>query len=537
MNLCRCGCGEETSPGRDYRQGHYAKHVSNVTKAKGGRASSITTKKLMTEFGAHGTPMFAGISEADYLSTFQSLSSSLEVYEKMRRSDSTCQACLLVMELPILSTKFFVRPASNSSLDKEIAAFIEWNLFDGMTHTFGDFMRQALGKFWAGFSWFEKVFEPHGSMIKWRKFASRAQNTLDEWILDDTGGPEAAIQSAWRANSGSYETVSIPIEKLLVFVNRQEAGNLHGTSFFRAGYKNWLIKDNMYRLEAISMERSAVGIPVMVLPRNASADDKAQAKEIVTTLRRDEKAGVTIPENWQLYLLGGGSPSNSGSVRGSSRGGSSLSSYQATIQHHDLMLTKSILAQFINLPGSAYGSYALSADQSTLLLQMLNYEASQTCKSIDRYAIEQLVRLNWPKVEKFPSLDHSPIGSRNIKILASAWNSLSRAGLLTPSPETERYIRETIGFPMLEAGAIIPDSDDGSDTDSDNNSDGEDSSNSESDSESASDGGDGVDNNDKDSTSDSTSDSSKSKNKSQNKSQNKSRRQRSSRVADKNSKE
>ena len=127
MNLCRCGCGEETSPGRDYRQGHYAKHVSNVTKAKGGRASSITTKKLMTEFGAHGTPMFAGISEADYLSTFQSLSSSLEVYEKMRRSDSTCQACLLVMELPILSTKFFVRPASNSSLDKEIAAFIEWN--------------------------------------------------------------------------------------------------------------------------------------------------------------------------------------------------------------------------------------------------------------------------------------------------------------------------------------------------------------------------------------------------------------------------
>ena len=443
MGLCRCGCGQEAPPGKQYIQGHWLKAVA---KNRGG----LTRRELYEEFGAHGTPLTAGVSQADYLDKFQSLSSALEIYEKMRRSDATVQACLLVMELPILSTRFFVRPASDSAEDKEVAAFVQWNLFEGMTITFPDFLRQALGKFWAGFSWFEKVFEPYGNYVKWRKFAPRLQRTLSKWELDETGGPKVAWQVAWRPDEKSYEPIPIPIEKLLVFVNRQEAGNLHGTSVLRAAFKHWLIKDKLYRLEAIALERSAVGVPVMILPRNASEADRKKAKDIVTSLRRDEKAGVTIPENWTLYLLGGPTPSRRGSVRGVTRGGASLTSYQATIQHHDLMIAKSVLAQFINLPGAAYGSYALSADQSTLLLQALNYEAGAICEVINRYAIRQLCELNWPHLKRFPKLVHRPISPRNLRLLATAWSMLTKAGLLTPSPETERYIRETIGFPPLE---------------------------------------------------------------------------------------
>jgi len=447
LSLCRCGCGQEAPPGRDFIHGHWARYASRIAKENETR---ISRRALITEYGAHGTPIFPGVSEADYLAKFQNLSTALEEYEKMRRSDATCQACLLVLELPILSTRFFVRPASDSAEDKEVAAFVQWNLFEGMSITFPEFLRQALGKFWAGFSWFEKVFEPYGSLLKLKKLAPRAPNTLSEWVLDDTGGPKAAVQVAWRPDSKSYQRVEIPIQKLLVFINRKEAGNLHGTSLFRAAYKHFFIKDRLYRLEAIALERSAVGVPVMVLPRNASADDKATAKDIVTTLRRDEKAGVVIPETWSLYLLGGPTPTRRGSTRGITRGGAALSSYQATIQHHDLMIAKSILAQFINLPGAAYGSYALSADQSTLLLQLLNYEADEVCSYINRYCIEQLCKLNWPHLKRFPKLTHSPISSRNLRVLAQAWSLLTKSGLLSPSPETERFIRETIGFPELE---------------------------------------------------------------------------------------
>jgi len=225
MSLCACGCGAEAPQGCQFVQGHYAKYASNVVKEN---QTKISRREAYSEFGAHGTPIFAGISEADYLPKFQQLSTALETYEQMRRSDATCQACLLVMELPILSARFFVRSASNSPQDKEVANYVEWNLFRGMSHTFSSFLREALGKFWAGFSWFEKVFEPYGSMVKLRKIASRAQATLDHWELDDTGGPVAAVQSAWRTDRKSYQPVTIPIQKLVVFIHRKEAGDLSG---------------------------------------------------------------------------------------------------------------------------------------------------------------------------------------------------------------------------------------------------------------------------------------------------------------------
>jgi len=239
--LCACGCGGEASPGKNYIQGHYAKHASRIAKGEieKGDQVKVSRKDYFTEFGAHGTPILSGISQADYLAKFQTLSTALETYEQMRRSDATCQACLLVMELPICSTKFFIRPASSSPQDKEIADFVEWNLFRGMTHTFSSFLREALGKFWAGFSWFEKVFEPYGSKVKLRKLASRAQATLDHWELDDTGGPSVAWQSAWRPDDKSYQPVPIPIQKLVVFIHRKEAGDLQGTSVFRPAYKHF----------------------------------------------------------------------------------------------------------------------------------------------------------------------------------------------------------------------------------------------------------------------------------------------------------
>jgi len=452
MALCKCGCGAEAPPGKEYLHGHWLKRQTNLNKqeAEVSNLGEETKRPIWGEFGAHGTPIFAGLVSEDYLAKFQSLSSALEIYDQMRRSDATVQSILLVWELPILSTKFFVRPASDSLEDKEAAAYIEWNLFHGMTHTFPEFLRMALGKFWAGFSWFEKVFEEDGPRVKWRKLAVRLQNTLSKWELDETGGPKGAWQQAWRPDEICYTPVYIPIEKLLLFINRKEGGNLQGMSCLRAAYKHWLIKDKLYRLEAISLERDAVGIPVMRLPRRATAAEKAQAKDIVTSLRRDEKAGVTIPDDWNLFLLGGGGGQARGTTRGAGRGGGQAN-FRATIDHHDLMIAKSMLAQFLNLPGATYGSYALSTDQSTLLLQALNYEADYFCHICSRHAFQQLCHWNWPKLKNYPLLDHHPISPKNIRIAAQAWALLSRAGLMTPSPETEKFVRETLGFPPLEA--------------------------------------------------------------------------------------
>jgi len=421
MKQCACGCGTEIPENRTYAHGNYLKRVP---KQRG----------LWTELGVHGTTIFSGVIYEDYNRLFRDFKNALKIYDEMRRSDGTVQALLLTLELPILSSKFIVKPGEGQ-LAEEIAKFVEWNLFEGMTITFKEFLRQALSFLWAGFSVFEKVFERDGDRIKWKKFAVRLQSTIERFEFDEAGGPRGIWQSGTRPD-GTMFRVFIPIEKLLIFTCRKEGSALTGLSLLRSAYKHWYFKDRLYRLWAIALERDAVGIPVMSLPPRSTADDKSKAKEIVTSLRLDEKAGVTIPNTWSLDLL---------STRGRARFG-----FRECIEHHDLMIVKSVLAQFLNLAAGRYGSYALSADQSALLLQALNYIADYFCETINRYAIQQLVDLNWPEVQFYPKLVHHPISPRNIREIAYAWQLLARVGLLTPSPETEAFIRDFLGLPKQE---------------------------------------------------------------------------------------
>jgi hypothetical protein len=45
--------------------------------------------------------------------------------------------------------------------------------------------------------------------VGWRKFAIRAQSSLDKWDFDDDGGLRGFVQRA----APKYEEVTIPIEK------------------------------------------------------------------------------------------------------------------------------------------------------------------------------------------------------------------------------------------------------------------------------------------------------------------------------------
>jgi len=421
-NLCLCGCGEPVNRGRKFKRGH---HLRVLQKER------LVVEELFREYGAHGTPIFQGVLLEDCNRKFRDLRKALEIYEEMRRSDGTVAALLMTLELPILSVRYLVKPGKGPEAE-QIRDFVEWNLFRGMTITFKDFLRQALGMFWAGFSVFEKVFTFQDGYIKWKKFAVRLQKTVEKWEFDEEGGVQGLWQSFVSPTTGTIKRVYIPIEKLLIFTHRREGSNVQGQSVLRPAYKHWYFKDRVYRLWAISLERCAVGIPVMKLPPRSSSEDKKIAKAIVTSLRKDEKAGVTLPNTWELELLG---------MRGREM------DFIQCIQHHDLMIVKSALAQFLNLPQGKYGSYALSADQSTLLLQSLNYTADYICDVINNYAIPQLVDLNWDGIQHYPHLQHHPISPRNVREVARAWALLTKAGLLQPSPETENFIRDFLGLP------------------------------------------------------------------------------------------
>ena len=144
-----------------------------------------TRKSTRGELGGTGRSFSArfeySLATDEYLNTLK-WPYDISIYNKMERSDAQIKATLLMMELPLRSTNWFIKPADNSSQAKKNADFVEENLFTGpplgMSLHFEDFIKEACSMFTYGHAVFEKVFEAKKGWLKWKKFAPRPQSTI-----------------------------------------------------------------------------------------------------------------------------------------------------------------------------------------------------------------------------------------------------------------------------------------------------------------------------------------------------------------------
>jgi len=433
MTKCLCGCGQEVSHDATWRQGHHKRGEGGYILAE--RVRGVQPHEL----GTTGTSIYSGMFQSDINSDFNNRDVRLDRYEKMEKTDSACRALFLVITLPIRSVKWWVEPASESAEDKKIAESVQWNLTDGMTASFDDFLSEALTCVSRGFSVFEKVYEladadEFSGKIKWRKFAFRSQRTIEKWKLDKTGGLEG-VRQVFREGDFKVDT-EIPVEKLLVFSYQREGSNYEGDALFRACWRDYFYKDSLQRIEAIGLERFWVGLPYITLPAKATSADKDKAFEIVTEIRGDEAAGMVLPEGWEFNI-----------ERVATEGGA----MNDVILRYARNIFLTGLAHFMSLGQGDSGSWALSRDQSALFLFALNAIADTTFGEImNKHAIPQLVRMNWPNVKKFPKLRHDDLDQIDMTGFVANLKGLVEAGFLTsPDDVIERQIREMFGLPEL----------------------------------------------------------------------------------------
>lgn len=399
------------------------------------RTAAETTDKRVTkkglEIGDTGTKIFDGIITEEYNTKLQDIK-GVRVFDEMRKSDGTVQAAVKACTLPIRSARWFVEAASEDQADKDIAEFVEHCFFDYMSITFNDLMRHATLSLPLGVMAFEKVFETRdcdGQMrIVWAKLAPRLPQSVQKWAI---AGGELGITQ--RTSDG--DPVEIPIEKLVVIVNEQEGSNWWGTSILRAAYKHWFIKNTIYKIDAIAHERQGLGVPYVKLPEQYSATDQARAEEILKNIRANHQAFIIEPFGYEIgfkdmMAKGTRDPSSS-------------------IAHHNREIMKSVLAQFIELGASegGSGSRAVSQDHSDLFMQSLITTARGIADGFNKYAIPQLVDLNFDNVDDYPKLNFAGIDEADAKGLADTYKVLIDAGALKPSDQDEQYLRELLKLP------------------------------------------------------------------------------------------
>ena len=372
----------------------------------------------------------------EYVEKLEDLDARIKAYTIIRKSDSQVGGLLRVIKLPIREVEWEVKDGK-----EEIRKFVEDNIKSDLHGSWDDFIRLALTMLDFGFCVFEKVFmyDRGTQKYKWKKFVYLPQPTIKEIVGEQDGGLKKITQySATDTELGEalQETIDIGSDYLLVFTNEKE-GDWYGTSLFRNIYGNAQIKDVLMKIDAIKHDRFGVGIPWMRLKQGYKKEDLALAEGTMKRMRAHEYSYMLIPpgaEDPQLLMMTG----NDGTA------------VLKSIQYHDEQMSKSLLAQFLDLGTSQSGNRALGESFINLFLMSLNGITKQIEETFNQYAIKQLVDINFGLQKEYPRLEAGQITLNKIMDFAESLEKLTNAKWLKPMAKDQNQIRNELGLTPLD---------------------------------------------------------------------------------------
>tara|TARA_Y100001938_G_scaffold150907_1_gene244305 strand:+ start:964 stop:2316 length:1353 start_codon:yes stop_codon:yes gene_type:complete len=390
---------------------------------------------------------------------------AIRAYKEMRDNDAIIGAILYAIKSLVRQVPWAVEENHSGHPQAERAAeFLRECAFDDMSLTWEDLISEIMSMLVFGFSAFEIVYKVRrgpdsrspkyrsnysDGLIGWRKIATRSQDSITEWVLDEDGGIRGFYQNA----SPNYQTVFIPIEKALLFRTEVNKNNPEGRSLLRNAYRSYFFLKRIQELEAIGIERELAGLPVLQVPPeimmpNAKAEQKTlrnNLETLIQQIRRDEREGVLMPSEvdsdnrptgFKLSLL--------------STGGRRQIDTNETIKRYESRIAMSVLAEFILLGTDSHGSFALASSKTDLFASALGGMLDSIEAVMNRFAVARLMKLNpvFPR-EAWPRFKHGDIEKAPLDEVGSFIQRIAGANLITPDAAVEERLREMAGLPQI----------------------------------------------------------------------------------------
>lgn len=383
---------------------------------------------------------------------------NIEVYDRMRRQDAQVVSVIRAMTLPIRRTVWRIDPnGAREEVVQQVADDLGLDIVGAAPRpvvrtrdrfSWPEHLRMSLLMLPFGHSFFEQVYRiDENGRARLRKLAWRPPRTISKVDVAADGGLVAIEQ---YPNKGSGKPPRVKVDHLVMYVNDREGGNWLGQSLLRPAYKYWLLKDRLLRVQAQTVDRNGMGVPVYEasqIPDNVSPEDRTKRASdevnagltLAKGLRSGDNAGASIPNGAKLTLKG---------VEGD------LPDADKPIRYYDEQIARAVLAHFLNL-GTETGSWALGstfADFFTLSLQTV---AMQIADVATQHIIEDLVDLNWGPDEAAPRLVFDEIGSRH-PATAEAIKSLVDCGAIVMDDDLEAYLRNQYNLPAAATDSARP---------------------------------------------------------------------------------
>ncbi|GAA3721732.1 hypothetical protein GCM10022224_103970 [Nonomuraea antimicrobica] len=297
--------------------------------------------------------------------------------------------------------------------------------------SWAEHIRLALLSLVFGHMVFERRYEIRRGQARLVALGERMPHTIADIEL----APDGTIRSASQDIAGGGRP--IPAHRLAWYVHAREGANWAGRSVMRASYGPWLLKHELWRINATSIRRFGMGIPAVEAPPGATAGQIAEAQKLASAMRAGDQAGIGLPPNFRLSLTG-----MSGSAPDA----------LAFITYLDQQMSRSALAGLQDLGNTPNGSRALGQsflDLFLLSLQGIADEIADVATSGHPSmpgVVTQLVDFNFGEDEPAPKVIAADVGTRH-EVTAEALQLLLSVGAITADDELEAYIRQAMRLP------------------------------------------------------------------------------------------
>jgi len=450
---------------------------------------------LWSDVGSRGLRQYSGWVRDEFLSALVGREAA-RVYREMLDNSAIVGSMLFAIQQAMRGVAWRVHAPGDSGKSTAEVKFVE-SLMGDMTHTWGDFIAEALSMLPYGYCVNEIVykrrmgptpgrdpaFDPvtrkfappiapedehppsqfNDGRIGWKRLPIRGQETILKWFFDTNGEVTGVTQQPWVG-----ELIDIPAEKFLLFRPSSHKNNPEGKSVLRNCYRSYWFVKRLEELEAILFERMS-GFPVMSVPNQlleqAASNPQAAAtlaayKNLVTNVRINEQMGALIPSD--TYTDAEGKPS---AVRMydfqllTPAHGSRSVSANDTIERHKLDMLMTLLCDFVKLGHEVRGTNNLAVTKVDMFYSAIEGWLSAIADVMNRFALPRCWRLNALRPDAMPQFKPDMPERVDLDGLGTFIANLAKAGMpLFPDEELQAQIRGSAGLPEAtspEATAAI----------------------------------------------------------------------------------
>lgn len=389
----------------------------------------------------------------------------IQIYDEMEQNIVIASA-LAIVNVIASRTPYYLESYDQSDRHIKRKDFVK-ECLDDMTHTFDEFIREALTVNKYGFSIHEKVFyfrrNKNGSKfddgkIGIKRIPIRSQASIKKWKFDKNVRDLLGVYQCTPEENSYYDTGLITLknanddgillerDRFLHFKDNSVNGNPEGRSRLASCYTHWRKLQGLLEAEEIASVKNINGIPVVKIPAIYMSEDATPEQKNTYKVFKDGATKLGIGEQQSIIIPSDvdelGKPYFSFDIATSSS--SNITAISNIVKTRSDQLLQALFADALIM---AQGTSSAVSNKQDMLNMLVESLLQLIFDQINNDLIPDLFRKNGWDETKTPKIKYGKLANLDFSSYAKAVQQLKATKMIAVTPDNINFIAEVMQLP------------------------------------------------------------------------------------------